>query len=144
LQKLTAGLSEKESNDVLNSTISKDPRLHDEITVGLMVAVLVDPPTASRVSAQICLENCHMQNLILCLVALAELQRLDADITRWHELGSTEPNPNHRGTILKTQRSCVASVAMVRKRNDKKLGERSGHFVLEHFAEYFWRRCFHP
>ncbi|XP_059474245.1 integrator complex subunit 3 isoform X2 [Neocloeon triangulifer] len=87
LQKLTSGLSEKESNDVLNSTISKDPRCHDEICIGLMVAVLLDPQSAAKSYRDLTLiardgMNTVVQNLTQ--IAVERFSKLSEVV--WHQL----------------------------------------------------------
>ncbi|KAE8739628.1 hypothetical protein FOCC_FOCC014893 [Frankliniella occidentalis] len=42
VQNLIAGLSEKESNDVLNKAVSNNG--HDQVSLGLLVSILIDPP----------------------------------------------------------------------------------------------------
>lgn len=48
VQSLTAGLSEKEAHDVLNKAVANNS--HDQVSLGLLVSILVDPPLAPRVS----------------------------------------------------------------------------------------------
>ncbi|XP_018019760.1 integrator complex subunit 3 [Hyalella azteca] len=47
LMNLTRGLSDKEAHDILNKAID-DPKQHEDICLGLMVAILSDPAQANR------------------------------------------------------------------------------------------------
>ncbi|XP_066599245.1 integrator complex subunit 3 isoform X2 [Prorops nasuta] len=47
LQNLTAGLSEKEAHDTLNNAVCKD-KTHEEVSLGLLVIILTDPPNATK------------------------------------------------------------------------------------------------
>ena len=48
VQSLTAGLSEKETHDVLNKAVANNS--HDQVSLGLLVSILIDPQFAPRVS----------------------------------------------------------------------------------------------
>lgn len=47
LQNLIAGLSDKEAHDALNNAVLKE-KGHDEISLGLLVTILTEPPNASK------------------------------------------------------------------------------------------------
>ncbi|KAK0088867.1 hypothetical protein PV325_010464 [Microctonus aethiopoides] len=47
LQSLTTGLSEKEAHDTLNNAVCKD-KTHEEVSLGLLVAILTDPQDAAK------------------------------------------------------------------------------------------------
>ncbi|KAJ1521963.1 hypothetical protein ONE63_002294 [Megalurothrips usitatus] len=46
VQNLISGLSEKESHDVLNKAVANNS--HDQVSLGLLVAILIDPPVAAK------------------------------------------------------------------------------------------------
>ncbi|XP_077989052.1 integrator complex subunit 3-like [Glandiceps talaboti] len=48
LTELTAGLSEREIHDALNAHVSKGLAQHEDITLGLLYSILVDPPAATK------------------------------------------------------------------------------------------------
>ncbi|XP_041361023.1 integrator complex subunit 3-like [Gigantopelta aegis] len=48
VQSMLAGLSEREANDVLNSHVSKGLAQHEEVQLGLLFSVLVDPKSAAK------------------------------------------------------------------------------------------------
>lgn len=45
---ITANLSERECNDVLNAHVGKGPNYHEEIQLGQLYSILTDPKTASK------------------------------------------------------------------------------------------------
>ncbi|XP_023239440.1 integrator complex subunit 3 isoform X1 [Centruroides vittatus] len=48
LQSLITGVSEKEAHDALNASVCKASQNHEEVSLGLLVALLTEPPNASR------------------------------------------------------------------------------------------------
>ena len=51
VQSLVAGVSEKEAHDALNSSVSKSPQAHDDVSHGLLVWLLSEPAASSKVRA---------------------------------------------------------------------------------------------
>lgn len=49
VQNLISGLSEKESHDVLNKAVANNNNSHDQVSLGLLVGILIDPVNAAKV-----------------------------------------------------------------------------------------------
>ncbi|CAG2118535.1 unnamed protein product, partial [Medioppia subpectinata] len=52
VQNIINGKSEKEGHEELTSTAIKSATSHEDVSVGLLVAILTDPSTAQRVRLQ--------------------------------------------------------------------------------------------
>uniref|UniRef100_A0A8D8TAY7 Integrator complex subunit 3 homolog n=1 Tax=Cacopsylla melanoneura TaxID=428564 RepID=A0A8D8TAY7_9HEMI len=48
LQKMIHGLSDKECNDILNSTMCKDKQHEEIVTLGLLTSILTEPLIAAK------------------------------------------------------------------------------------------------
>lgn len=74
LKGLTEGKGERDCNDALNTVVAKDGKSHEDICTGFMVAILIEPDTASK----------HYRHLAMCnkdgfQFVLQELTRLVLD-----------------------------------------------------------------
>jgi len=64
VQSLIQGLSDKEAHDVLNKAIANN--CHEQVTLGLLVSILIDPMNASKVIFihNMCIEIINLVDLI--------------------------------------------------------------------------------
>ena len=71
VQSLVSGVSEKEAHDALNSSISKGPQAHDDISQGLLVWILSDPAASNKVKQTQIFRTCQPFYLSCCLFFIA-------------------------------------------------------------------------
>ncbi|XP_065334012.1 integrator complex subunit 3 isoform X2 [Cloeon dipterum] len=68
----TRNLSENDAHEALASSISRDPRCHDDICLGLMVATLLEPQLADKHYRDLTLiSRDGMQGVVNCLIHIA-------------------------------------------------------------------------